>query len=193
MWSKAVPRRTETMMGGCPMKLTALLEKKRILLVVCTFALSSFLLPGCGSEEGVNTAETTGGETTGGETTGGKTTSDEATIGETASGGIASGGIASDQTSTETAKEGGAEEQMGVQNKEREEVVPPTVTPTPVQAQTVPEISITQTASPTPVTVGQPLTFTITVTNNSVPQHVGLKGFLPTGLDLASVTASQGM
>src|SRR3954466_844596 len=99
MWSKAVPRRTETMMGGCPMKLTALLEKKRILLVVCTFALSSFLLPGCGSEEGVNTAETTGdettgGETTGGETTGGKTTSDEATIGETASGGIASGGIA---------------------------------------------------------------------------------------------------
>jgi uncharacterized repeat protein (TIGR01451 family) len=179
------------------MKLTALLEKKRLLLVVCTFALSSFLLPGCGSDDGVTTAETSDGEitsdeTTGGETTSGKTTRSETTSGETASGGIASGGIASDETATETGKVGGAEEQVEVQNKEREEVMPPTVTPTPVQAQTAPDISITQTASPTPIIVGQPLTFTITVTNNAVPQHVGLKGFLPPGLDLVSVTPSQG-
>jgi uncharacterized repeat protein (TIGR01451 family) len=194
------------------MKLTALLEKKRLLLVVCTFALSSFLLPSCGSDDGVTTAETSDGEitsdeTTGGETTGGKTTRSETTSGETASGGIASGGIASggiasggiasggiasDETATETGKVGGAEEQVEVQNKEREEVMAPTVTPTPVQAQTAPDISITQIASPTPITVGQPLTLTVTVTNNSVPQHVGLKGFLPPGLDLVSVTPSQG-
>ncbi|MDX6379078.1 MAG: hypothetical protein QOI57_102 [Rubrobacteraceae bacterium] len=175
------------------MKLSALLEKKRILLVVCTFVLSSFLLAGCGSDGGGTTAETTGGETTsdkttGGETTGGKTTSGEITSGETAS-----GGTASNETITEVGQEErGTEEQMGVQNEERVEGMPSTITLTPVQAQTSPDISITQTASPTPIIVGQPLTFTITATNNSVPQHVGLKGFLSPGLDLVSVTPSQG-
>lgn len=40
--------------------------------------------------------------------------------------------------------------------------------------------------------MGQPLTFTATVTNNSVAQHVGLKDFLPQGMELISATPSQG-
>ncbi|HZC01028.1 MAG TPA: calcium-binding protein, partial [Gammaproteobacteria bacterium] len=38
----------------------------------------------------------------------------------------------------------------------------------------------------------QPLTITVTVTNNSVPQHVGLKDFFPHEMELVSVTPSQG-
>lgn len=57
-------------------------------------------------------------------------------------------------------------------------------------AQTDPGISTTQMAGP--ATVGQPYTFTVTVTNNSVPQDVGLKDFLPEGMTLLSATPSQG-
>ncbi len=53
-----------------------------------------------------------------------------------------------------------------------------------------PGISTTQTADP--ATVGQPYAFTVTVTNNSVPQYVGLKDFLPPGMELVSATPSQG-
>ena len=45
----------------------------------------------------------------------------------------------------------------------------------PAQAQTDLGVSTTQTVHPKPATVGQPLTITVTLTNNSVPQHVGLK------------------
>ncbi len=57
-------------------------------------------------------------------------------------------------------------------------------------AQADPGISATQTADP--ATVGQPYAFIVTVTNNSVPQHVGLKDFLPPGMELVSATPSQG-
>ena len=60
------------------------------------------------------------------------------------------------------------------------------------QAQTDPGIGITQTADPNPATVGQPLTFAVTLTNNSDPQHVGLKDFFPQGWELVSATPSQG-
>jgi uncharacterized repeat protein (TIGR01451 family) len=60
------------------------------------------------------------------------------------------------------------------------------------QAQTDPGIGLTQTADPDPATVGQPLTFTVTLTNNSDPQHVGLKDFFPQGWELVSATPSQG-
>jgi uncharacterized repeat protein (TIGR01451 family) len=62
----------------------------------------------------------------------------------------------------------------------------------PAQAQTDPGISTTQTAAPNPATIGQPVTFTVTVTNDSVPQHVGLQDFLPSGMELVSATPSQG-
>ncbi len=60
------------------------------------------------------------------------------------------------------------------------------------QAQTDPGIDISQTADPNPATVGQPLTFAVTLTNNSDPQHVGLKDFFPQGWELVSATPSQG-
>ncbi len=63
----------------------------------------------------------------------------------------------------------------------------------PVQAQTDQGISTIQTAHHKPAVVGQPHTFTVTVTNNSVPQHVGLKDFLPEGMELVSATPSQGI
>jgi uncharacterized repeat protein (TIGR01451 family) len=62
----------------------------------------------------------------------------------------------------------------------------------PTQAQTEPEVSVVQTADPRPATVGQPYTFTITVMNNSNPQLVGLKDFLPSGMEFVSATPSQG-
>ncbi len=63
----------------------------------------------------------------------------------------------------------------------------------PTQAQTEPDVSVTQTAAPGPAIVGQPHTFTVTVTNNSDPQLVGLKGFLsPADVQLVSATPSQG-
>jgi uncharacterized repeat protein (TIGR01451 family) len=62
----------------------------------------------------------------------------------------------------------------------------------PAQAQTNQGISTTQTASPNPATVGQPVTFTVTVTNHSVPQHVGIQDYLPSGMELVSATPSQG-
>src|SRR5215213_10722058 len=60
------------------------------------------------------------------------------------------------------------------------------------QAQTDPDIDINQTADPNPATVGQPLTFAVTLTNNSDPQHMGLKDFFPQGWELVSATPSQG-
>jgi large repetitive protein len=62
----------------------------------------------------------------------------------------------------------------------------------PAQAQTNHDVSTTQTVHPKPATVGQPLTLTVTVTNNSVPQHVGLKDFFPHDMELVSATPSQG-
>ena len=60
------------------------------------------------------------------------------------------------------------------------------------QAQTEEGISATQTVAPDPATVGSPLTFTVVVTNNSFPQHVGFKDFLPPGMTFVSATPSQG-
>jgi uncharacterized repeat protein (TIGR01451 family) len=61
------------------------------------------------------------------------------------------------------------------------------------QAQATEEgISATQTVAPDPVTVGSPLTFTVVVTNNSSPQHVGFKDFLPPGMTFVSATPTQG-
>ena len=63
----------------------------------------------------------------------------------------------------------------------------------PIQAQTEPDVGVTQTAAPGPAIVGQPHTFTVTVTNNSDPQPVGLKAFLsPQDVQLVSATPSQG-
>lgn len=63
----------------------------------------------------------------------------------------------------------------------------------PIQAQTEPDVSVTQTAAPGPAIVGQPHTFTVTVTNSSDPQLVGLKTFLsPQDVQLVSATPSQG-
>jgi uncharacterized repeat protein (TIGR01451 family) len=60
------------------------------------------------------------------------------------------------------------------------------------QAQTTEGISATQTVAPDPATVGSPLTFTVVVTNNSSPQHVGFKDFLPSSMTFVSATPSQG-
>jgi hypothetical protein len=56
----------------------------------------------------------------------------------------------------------------------------------PAQAQTDLGFSATQTVHPKPATVGLPLPTTVTVTNNSVPQHVGLKDFFPHDMELVS-------
>lgn len=60
------------------------------------------------------------------------------------------------------------------------------------KAQTEEDISATQTAAPDPATVGSPLTFVVVVTNNSFPQHVGLKDFLPPSVTFVSATPDQG-
>jgi uncharacterized repeat protein (TIGR01451 family) len=53
-------------------------------------------------------------------------------------------------------------------------------------------ISAIQTVVPDPATVGNPLTFAFEVTNNSFPQHVGFKDFLPQGMTFVSATPDQG-
>ena len=60
------------------------------------------------------------------------------------------------------------------------------------QAQTEQGISITQEVDPNPVTVGQELSLTISVKNHAVPQRLGFKDFLPSGMTHVSVTPSQG-
>lgn len=62
----------------------------------------------------------------------------------------------------------------------------------PGEAQTQPKVSVVHTADPRPAIVGQPYTFTITVTNNSNPQRVGLKDFLPPEMEFVSASPSQG-
>jgi uncharacterized repeat protein (TIGR01451 family) len=59
-------------------------------------------------------------------------------------------------------------------------------------AQTEEGISATQTVAPDPAIVGSPLTFTVVVTNNSFPQHVGFKNFLPPNMTFVSATPGQG-
>ena len=59
-------------------------------------------------------------------------------------------------------------------------------------AQTEEGISATQTVAPDPAIVGSPLTFTVVVTNNSFPQHVGFKDFLPPDMTFVSATPGQG-
>ncbi len=54
------------------------------------------------------------------------------------------------------------------------------------------DIRVVHKAAPDPATVGRPVTFTITVTNNSAPQHVGFKDFLPPSMTLVSATPGQG-
>lgn len=71
-------------------------------------------------------------------------------------------------------------------------VSPDQVAGGPDQAQTQEGVGVTQAAAPDPATVGLPLTFTITVTNNSSPQHVGFKDFLPPSMTFVSATPSQG-
>jgi len=53
-------------------------------------------------------------------------------------------------------------------------------------------ISAVQTVIPDPATVGTPLTFVVVVTNNSFPQHVGFKDFLPTNVTFVSARPGQG-
>lgn len=53
-------------------------------------------------------------------------------------------------------------------------------------------ISAVQTVVPDPATVGIPLTFVVVVTNNSFPQHVGFKDFLPSNVTFVSATPDQG-
>ncbi len=53
-------------------------------------------------------------------------------------------------------------------------------------------ISAVQTVVPDPATVGTPLTFVVVVTNNSFPQHVGFKDFLPPNVTFVSATPDQG-
>jgi uncharacterized repeat protein (TIGR01451 family) len=60
------------------------------------------------------------------------------------------------------------------------------------QAQTEEGINATQSAAPNPATVGRSVTFTVVVTNNSFPQPVGFKDFLPPSMTFVSATPSQG-
>ena len=53
-------------------------------------------------------------------------------------------------------------------------------------------ISAVQTVVPDLATVGSPLTFAFVVTNNSFPQHVGFKDFLPPGVTFVSATPEHG-
>lgn len=53
-------------------------------------------------------------------------------------------------------------------------------------------ISAVQTVVPDPATVGTLLTFVVVVTNNSFPQHVGFKDFLPPNVTFVSAMPSQG-
>ena len=53
--------------------------------------------------------------------------------------------------------------------------------------------SLTMTAEPPEVTVGEPVTLTITKTNNLPSDHDWqVRDFLPTGVEFASATSSQG-
>jgi uncharacterized repeat protein (TIGR01451 family) len=77
----------------------------------------------------------------------------------------------------------------GTQEEESMNASPGKITSGEVQPE---GISAVQTVAPDPATVGSPLTFAFVVTNNSFPQHVGFKDFLPPGMAFVSATPEQG-
>jgi len=80
-------------------------------------------------------------------------------------------------------------EENGTQEKESMNASPKRTTRDEAQPE---GISAVQTIVPDPAAVGSPLTFTVVVTNNSFPQHVGFKDFLPQGMTFVSATPEQG-
>jgi uncharacterized repeat protein (TIGR01451 family) len=81
-------------------------------------------------------------------------------------------------------------EKDGLQEEEWRNASPESTTRD--KAQTEEGISAVQTVVPDPATVGSSLTFVVVVTNNSFPQHVGFKDFLPPSVTFVSATPDQG-
>jgi uncharacterized repeat protein (TIGR01451 family) len=155
-----------------------------------TLVLSVFLANCGGQETPVEETEEKGGvEGTSMEETTMEETKEraEATVEETTA--------AAEATAPEPAAPGPAPEPIGGAigpPQEEESINASSEGSTRDQAQTEEGISATQTAAPIPATVGSPLTFTVVVTNNSFPQHVGFKDFLPPSMTFVSATPSQG-
>ena len=164
-------------------------------LLMITLVVSVFVASCGGQQTSVDKAEEESSveETTVEETTMEETDSRaEATVEETTTAEVAVSKAAPESVVPEAVPE---PSESAIAPQEEEEVIndsPDQVSGGPDQAQTQEGVGVTQTAAPDPATVGLPLTFTITVTNNSSPQHVGFKDFLPPGMTFVSATPSQG-
>jgi uncharacterized repeat protein (TIGR01451 family) len=147
----------------------------RILAPLIATLVVSVFLAGCGGQE--TSVEETGEESADEETT----DRAEATVEET----TATAEVASSASAPEPARD-----TIEPQKEEQADASPEAMRERdPAQSE---GISVTHTAAPDPATVGRPLTFSIVVTNNSSPQHVGLKDFFPPTMTLVSATPGQG-
>jgi uncharacterized repeat protein (TIGR01451 family) len=160
----------------------------RIIAPLMLALVVSVLLTNCGGQEAPveETAEEDGVEETSIEETTAEETSDRAktTVEET----TASAEVAAREPSTpESAPD--TPEGDGTQEEESINASPERTTRGDAQPE---GISAVQTVVPDPATVGSPLTFAFVVTNNSFPQHVGFKDFLPAGMTFVSATPEQG-
>jgi uncharacterized repeat protein (TIGR01451 family) len=170
----------------------------RIFAPLMLTLLVSVLLAGCGGQETPveETEEESGVERSSIEETTTEKTNDraEATVEETTAAVVET--TAPESAAAEPPPEpvGGLTASQGKESPAEEEQI--NASPDEAareQAQTTEEgITATQTVAPDPATVGSPLTFTVVVTNNSFPQHVGFKDFLPPGMTFVSATPSQG-
>jgi uncharacterized repeat protein (TIGR01451 family) len=160
----------------------------RILAPLMLALVVSVFLSNCGGQEAPveETAEEGGVEETSVEETTTEETSDraETTVEETtASAEVAARKLATPESTPEPP------EGDGTQEEESMNASPESTT----RGEAQPEgISAVQTVVPDPATVGNPLTFAFVVTNNSFPQHVGFKDFLPQGMTFVSATPEQG-
>ncbi|HLM78863.1 MAG TPA: hypothetical protein VK361_10800 [Rubrobacteraceae bacterium] len=143
---------------------------------VATMVVSVFLA-GCGGQEETGEKSTAGEGTT-------EKTNDRAEA--TAEVTTATTAVASSETEPEPIRDA-----IEPQKEERANASPEEATREGNQAQRE-DISVTHEAAPDPATVGRPVTFTIVVTNNSQPQHVGLKDFFAPSMTLVSATPGQG-
>jgi uncharacterized repeat protein (TIGR01451 family) len=155
--------------------------------LMLTLVVSVFLASCGGQEAPVEETEEEGSveETSTGETTA-EETSDRAKVAveeTTASAEVA----ATEPATTESTPE--APEGTGPQEEEWRNASPERTTRDDARPE---GIGAVQTIVPDPATVGSPLTFVVVVTNNSFPQHVGFKDFLPPSVTFVSATPEQG-
>jgi uncharacterized repeat protein (TIGR01451 family) len=148
----------------------------------------SVFLASCGGQEAPveETKEESGVEETSIEETTTEETSDraETTVEETT--------VPAEVAARESATPGSTPEPSGKDAHQEEESINASPERTTRDKGEPEGISAVQTVVPDPATVGTPLTFVVVVTNNSFPQHVGFKDFLPPNVTFVSATPNQG-